>query len=223
MLSFLVSLLVSFSAQAKNIELTSYNHCTVATQVDFESMQAAKLCLAKQIAKRKFTDYPLYLVLDTPGGSILEGLRFIEWAKTVPNLHTVSIYAASMGAFTMQALPGKRYVLETSFVMFHRARGTFKGQFEGGELETQLILWKKIVRGMEQTSANRIGISLKSYKQKVVNEWWLYGRDSIKAGVADEVVTVTCSAALMAETKTETLEGFFGPIEVTTSACPMFN
>jgi ATP-dependent protease ClpP protease subunit len=223
MFQILAGLFFSVFAQAEHIVLTQNNHCVIQAAVDYESMQDAKLCLGGQVTKRGRANYPIYLVLDTPGGSVIEGLRFIEWAKTLPNVHTVSLFAASMGSGIMQALPGKRYVTSTSVIMFHRAKGRFSGQFEDGEVESQLILWKKIVRSMEQANADRIGISLKTYKQKVVNEWWLYGQENVTKKVADKVVTVACSATLMSDVKTVKIETFLGPLEMKVSACPLFN
>lgn len=221
--AILALLFLPVLSQAKSIELTTHNHCSLQDEVSYETMFELKQCLAKQVAKRKFTKYPIYLVIDSPGGDIYEGLRFIEFAKTIPDLHTVTIFAASMGAEIVQALPGKRYGLDSSITMFHRARGGFSGQFEDGELEKRLRLWKAIVRKMEQTAADRIGISLATYKARVKDEWWLYSQENVKAKVLDESVKMICSEALQSSVKTKKIETMFGPYEYQVSACPLMN
>jgi len=81
--------------------------------------------------------------------------------------------------------------------MAHRARGSVSGQFESGELEQRLAMWKKIVRKMEQTNADRMQISLDEYKKRVKDEWWSFGQDLIKDNMVDRIVPVKCSALLV--------------------------
>lgn len=207
--------------QTTEINLTSANTVNFRGPVTDESTAAVMLDLIEKVTDRGFSNYPIYLVLDSPGGSIEAGDDFISLVRTFKNVHTISIFSASMAAGIMQALPGKRYILRNSKIMFHRAKGRFQGQFEDGEVESQLALWKKVVRDMEVTNANRIGISLEDYKSKVVNEWWLYGKEAVEQKVADEVVTLKCSKKLMQEQETVTELTFFGAIKLTYSACPL--
>lgn len=210
-------------SKAKEILLTTQNVCSITSAVDSNSMKAVKDCLAKKVAARKNKSYPIYLYLNTPGGSVYDGLRFIKFAKNIRNLHTITEFSASMGAAIMQGLPGKRYLVEDGIVMFHRARGSVQGQFEDGELESRLRLWKKIVRKMEIMQANRIGISLSEYKERRMNEWWLYGNEAVTSNVADEEVVVKCSHLLMSKKSKRTVRGFIGNYEVEESNCPLLD
>jgi ATP-dependent protease ClpP protease subunit len=211
------------TANAEEVVLTKNNHCSLEGSVNKESVQKAQFCLADQVIKRAGRNYPLYLVINSPGGSIYAGLRFIDFAKTIKNLQTVTIFGASMASAIAEALPGKRHVTESGVMMFHRASGTFKGQFEDGELESRLRLWKKIVRKMEETNAKRIGITLAEYKVKRKDEWWLYGEENVNENTADVVSVVKCSTALLKDRKKETINTIFGEYIVETSACPLTN
>lgn len=211
------------TANAGDLILTPNNHCSIEEQVTNESMQKAKFCLADKAAQRATRHYPLYLVLNSGGGSIYAGIRFISFAKTIKNLHTVTIYAASMASGIVEALPGKRYMTENGVYMFHRARGSFEGYFEDGELESQLAMWKSIVRKMETDNSKRIGITLRDYKEKVVREWWLYGQQAIDKNVADEIRQVKCSYSLIKARKTRTVKTLFGSYKVVESKCPLTN
>ena len=210
-------------ANAGEVVLTSYNHCSLEEKVSAASVQKVQFCLADQVLRRRGKSYKLYLVINSPGGSVYAGMRFIEFAKTINNLETVTIQAASMGSAIVQALPGKRHVTENGIMMFHRAYGRFEGQFEDGELESRLRLWKKIVNKMETVNAKRIGISLEDYKKNRKDEWWLYGDENVTSNTADFVSVVKCSPALLKRRKKEIVKTLFGDFEITTSACPLTN
>ena len=121
----------------------------------------------------------------------------------------------------VQGLPGNRYVVEHGVFMFHRARGGVQGQFENGELESRLKLWKTIVRKMEEMQAKRIDISLAEYKTRRVNEWWLYGDDTVKENVADSVTAIKCTAKLSSQKTKKEVRTFFGTRKVEKSGCPL--
>lgn len=210
-------------ANASDVILTSKNHCSLNGEVNGKSMQDLKLCLAEKAMIRRGRKAPIYLVINSGGGSVYAGLRFIEFAKTIRNIQTVSIYAASMASAIVEALPGRRIGTENTIMMFHRAKGSFSGQFEDGEVETQLKLWKTIVRGMEKTNSKRIGITLKEYKKKIVNEYWIYGQDNIKENILDELSQVRCSFKLLTKSRTVKVRTLFGSYEKKISDCPLLN
>ena len=111
-------------ASAKDVVLTSWNHCSLEDQVNNTTMQKLKFCLADKVARRKGRSYPIYLVVNSPGGSIYSGMRFISFAKTIKNLETVTLFAASMASAIVEALPGARHGTENAVTMFHRPRGS---------------------------------------------------------------------------------------------------
>jgi ATP-dependent protease ClpP protease subunit len=224
LLSIIALFVFSFQiANAKSITLTTKNSCTLDQQVDSNSMRKLKACLVDKVILRRGRNYPIYLYLNSPGGNIYEGLRFISFAKTIKNLHTITEFSASMAAAIAQGIPGKRYVVEHGVFMFHRASGSFRGQFEGGELESRLRMWKKIVRNMEKMQAKRIGITLKEYKKRRKDEWWLYGSENTEQNTADEMVSVKCTAKLAEKKVKRKVRTLFGSYEYEQSLCPLVN
>lgn len=215
-------LLLSLNSHAESIILTTANTVTFRGVVAGGTVSQAMLQLTDLAKIRGKANYPIYLVLDSPGGSIMEGLDFIEYAKTLPNIHTITIFSASMASAIVEALPGKRYITNTGILMFHRAKGSVEGQFEEGELESELAFFKSIVLGMETTNSARIGITVQEYKAKVVNEWWLYGKQAIDQGAADSVVSIICSTQLVESRAVTLFETIFGAFKVTYSGCPLF-
>lgn len=231
MKSFLTALAILLStitpeanAQAAANELlllTSANTVTLRGPVTDSSVLDTQLKLFKLVAIRGAKQYPLYLVLDSPGGSIDAGLGFIEFAKTIRNLKTISIFAASMASGIAQALPGERLITQNGITMFHRAAGRFQGYFETGEVESHLELSKSIMRVMEATNATRLKMTIPAYKEAVHNELWIYSGNNITQSAADKVVDLECSNALVALKEQVTFQTMFGSGSVTFSGCPL--
>lgn len=165
---------------------------------------------------------PIYLIMDSPGGSIDAGLDFIESVKNTKNLHTVSLMAASMASGIVQQIPGNRYITSNGVHMYHRARGGFQGQFEGGEVESRLASAQYMVRQLlEIPNALRMGLSLETYKAKVKDEMWLIGKQAVENRSADAVITVRCSKDLINATERMTVRSIFGPVDIVFSRCPL--
>lgn len=210
---------LEFVKNSNTITLTPENTVTFRGVVDAVSVGKV---MGEIADKRKEYSGTIYLVMDSPGGSIYAGNVFIEYIKTVPKIKTISLFAASMAHGIVQATPGERLITSTGIMMAHRASGSFQGQFEEGEVESQLKLWKSIVRQLEKSNASRIGISLEEYKKKVVNEWWSYGSEAVEEHVADREVRVECSEELINSRYEETIVSFFGSYTIEYSECPVF-
>ena len=215
-------LLMGIFGYSKTIELNTKNAVIIRNEISDTSVSKAQLDLAKKVTERGTKGYTLYLVLDSPGGDISAGLNFIEFAKTIPNLETVTLFSASMASAIVEQLPGKRNIIETGILMFHRAAGGVNGQFESGELESRLGFYKKLVREMEQVNADRMSLSLDTYKSKVKDELWILGKDAVQSKAADEIVNISCSSDLLNTSAAEqfTVMGMF-TIGVKFNGCPL--
>ena len=218
----LITLLFPISAKGtETITLTKDNHVYIDSEITDELVSKISKQLVILSSKRKDESIPLYIVLNSPGGSVFAGESFIQFVKHIKNIHTISIFAASMAHAIVQGLPGKRYGTEHSLLMAHRAKGNFSGQFETGEVESLLQVLKNYVKRLEQRAANRIGISLEKYKQKIIGEWWSTSEESIEENILDEIVEVKCSKYLMETVYKDKIETIFGTMEVIKSLCPM--
>jgi ATP-dependent protease ClpP protease subunit len=223
MIKLLLALLFVVPTLAANrvIDLTTTNHILIRGEISTSSMDQAAEQFANIVLKRTGGE-TIYVVLDSPGGDIQAGNDFIEFAKLVGNVETISMFSASMAAGIVQGLPGKRLVTENGTVMFHRASGGFQGQFEDGEVESRLAYAKSLVRSMEIRNSERMSLPLKGYKSKIRNELWLYGRDAVNQKAADEVIDLRCSKELV-EAKTVSYMSIMGmfTIKVESSKCPL--
>jgi ATP-dependent protease ClpP protease subunit len=221
LLAIILTVFLGLPAFADVIKLTTQNTITFRGAVTMASVTEAEVKLAALVAARGKSPYPIYLVFDSPGGSIVAGDNFIQFAKTVPNLETISIFSASMAAGIVQALPGTRHITKNGVLMFHRASGGFEGYFETGEIESQLKFWKSIVLNMELVNANRLGLPIAEYKQKVVGEYWVYGKDAVQDKAADKLVDLICTPELISKREVTASAGMFGPSSEVYSGCPL--
>lgn len=209
---------------AKEIKLTKDN--VLVLDQPFTSKSVTQLI---QEARQKDADlkngYPMYLFLNTPGGSIQAGLELIEALKGLNRpIHTITLFSASMGFQLVQHL-GDRYILNYGRLMSHKARGSLGGEFGGGpsQLDSRYGLWLRTIDLMDKQTVKRTNgkKTLGQYRSDYDNELWLNGAEAVENGYADEIVTVRCNKGLDKANR-ETIVRFYGmTLKVTMSGCPI--
>lgn len=227
MKKLLVALLMSFAcltAGAKDIKLTADNTAVLRSSFNSSSVSKLKQDLLELNANLK-SGYPIYLVLYTPGGSIQKGLELFEFVKGLNRpVHTITIFAASMGFQTVQSL-GERYILNYGVLMSHKARGGFQGEFGGGlsQLDSRYGLWLRRVDMLDKVTVKRTNgkQTLKSYRASYDNELWLNGPEAVAQGYADDIATVSCDVTLTSKTIDQTFDLGFFRITASFSGCPL--
>ena len=183
-------------AAATHVVLTKDNMLTINDEFNGQTVAAIQK-QAKEMDARIPSKDPIYLVINSPGGSIDAGLEMISTLSGLRRpIHTVSLWAVSMGFQTVQGL-GDRYILADGTLMSHKAYGGFRGEFPG-QLNNRLEYWLKRVTRMDQKAADRTAgkHTLKSYQALVENEFWCDGQDCVNEGFADKVVSASCDKSL---------------------------
>lgn len=209
-------------AKLPQIFLGIDNSVTLRGPIDDTSVTLVMIKLAAQNIKRGLNNYPIYLVLDSPGGGIDAGNSLIQYAKTIKNLHTITIFSASMAAAIVETLPGKRFITENGMLMFHRAKGGVSGQLEDGEVETRLDMIKKLVRAMEIKNSVRMKMTLPDYKLAVKDELWLEANDSIAKNAADLIMDIRCTDELITKSESMVISFLVFSFKLEFSRCPLF-
>lgn len=172
------------------------------------------------ISKASKTDR-LFLVLNTPGGSVSSGLKFVDVIKGLDvKVDTITIFAASMGYQFVQEL-GRRYILKSGILMSHRGSVSGIGGQLPGELNSRINLITQLLNRMSEVASKRVGLSKERYEESITHELWLTGNNAVKERHADEVVNVTCDQTLASKTQTKTFFTIFGNVDVTFSLCPL--
>ena len=151
--------------------------------------------------KSSFGNQPIYLFMNTPGGSIQTGLEMIESLKGLGRpVNTVTLFSASMGFQLVQNL-GERLILRNGVLMSHRAAGQFEGYFGGqrpSQIDNRYNLWLSRLTELDQQVVDRTKgkQTLESYQKAYADELWLTGAQAIAGGYADRIVTIKCDSSL---------------------------
>lgn len=167
------------------------------------------------------TNEPIYLTLNSPGGSIPDGMRVVQTAQGLRRqVHTITIFSASM-SFVISQLLETRYGLQTGVFMAHPATvqgvsGTVPGTFRS---EADNII--SALNQLSELIAVRSGRGLQEYNQMVANELWMRGQGAIDLGFADQIVNVRCDESLQGEASPKIIN--LGPftVNVVFDKCPL--
>lgn len=191
----------------KNIVLTKDNLMILNSQVDGESVGALILKakeLDNNLSGKLHKKTPLYLFLNTPGGSIQSGLEFIEAMNGLGRpVNTVTLFAASMGFQIAQNL-GERLILKNGILMSHHANGQIQGDFGGvsTQMDSRYKLWLDRIRELDEQTVKRTNgkQTYESYTKQYDHEMWDTGTKSVQEGYADKIVSVRCDKSLQGTT-----------------------
>lgn len=210
------------NSNAEKIILTEDNSITFNQA--FTSLYVAQKQLEVMVKSAKLPkNKPLFIVMDTPGGSVPAGLNFIDTVNSLDRkVHTITIFAASMGYQTVQEL-GTRYITRSGILMSHRGSlSGLSGQVPG-EINTRLSHIERILDDMNKRAAKRTGMSLKNYKDAIQNELWLSGEEAVAQNHADKIANVSCDQKLIKGTTETQLNTIFGPVSLKFSKCPLIS
>jgi ATP-dependent Clp protease protease subunit len=205
---------------AKEILLTSENSASLLGPVTDQSVSnlMQELNAVSQLGNK---EDPIFLVLNTPGGSVFAGLELMQYVNTLRRpVHVVANYAASMGFHILQNSP-KRYVTKFATIMSHRAHGGFRGDIPQ-QVTSRLNHITSLVNKMDEEVVKRTNgkHTKESYSELIRDEYYAVGVDAISDGFADEIVTLKCSDSLNTY-KTIVINVLFFQFEAEVSNCPL--
>ena len=146
----------------------------------------------------RLTSNPIYIYIDSVGGSVDAGLQFINnmnWQmKQGKIINCIGKLAYSMAFIILQNC-SNRYVITSSTIMQHQmSLSNLKGPLNN--LMNYLEMIHSISNELDINISKRLGLSLEDYRNKIKNDWWLTGNTAITQKVADEMVIVGCDQEL---------------------------
>ena len=205
------------------IELTPDNTVVMNDSFDDDTVAEAQAKFAKLLKKRKNASYDLYLVLDSPGGSVSAGMRLFEFLRNYEGINTITLRSYSMAAMISQLLPGQRYVIESGEFLFHKIKLTIPSPSTPEDNTSTVEFIRSHEFLIESKVAARAKLTLEYYREKTQVDWILSAQQAEKQGFVDAIVSVKCSEALTSTTTTKTVQllPFLPPIDIKVSNCPL--
>ena len=134
---------------------------------------------------------PIYLYINSPGGSVTAGLAIYDTMKYVKSdVVTICVgLAASMGAFLLSAgTKGKRLALPHSRIMIHQPLGgTSQRQASDIEIEAREIL--RIKEMLNKALAEMTGQSFEKIEKDTDRDYFLSASEAKTYGLIDKVIS----------------------------------
>lgn len=146
--------------------------------------------LANQINDLRPSTKPLYLLIDSPGGSVLQGSKLVSAIESSRRpIYTVcQSLCASMAAIIHQ-YGVKRYMINRSILMFHEASSSAEGYVP--HMLSELTMTNKLNHKMDTYIAKRSGQSPELFILKVgANNIWSDSDDSLKDHYSDGTIAL---------------------------------
>ena len=134
---------------------------------------------------------PIYLYINSPGGSVTAGLAIYDTIQYVKSeVVTICVgLAASMGAFLLAAgTKGKRVALPHSRIMIHQPLGgTSRRQASDIEIEAREILRMKEMLNL--SLADMSGQSFEKIEKDTDRDYFLSAEEAKEYGLIDRVIS----------------------------------
>ena len=133
---------------------------------------------------------PIYLYINSPGGSVTAGLAIYDTIQYVKSeVVTICVgLAASMGAFLLGAgTKGKWLALPHSRIMIHQPLGgTSQRQASDIEIEAREIL--RIKDMLNQSMADMTGQELTKIEKDTDRDYFMSAAEAVQYGLIDRVI-----------------------------------
>ena len=134
---------------------------------------------------------PIYLYINSPGGSVTAGLAIFDTMKYVKSdVVTICVgLAASMGAFLLSAgTKSKRLALPHSRIMIHQPLGgTSQRQASDIEIEAREIL--RIKEMLNRSMAQMTGQTFEKIEKDTDRDYFLGATEAREYGLIDRVIS----------------------------------
>lgn len=193
-----------------NIRFNSTNNIMIKGPIDNDV--SSKFIYELNLLENKKN---VYVYLDTPGGSIDDGMQIVAQIKKY-QLSCIAEKAYSMGFIIFQSCKN-RYIMPHSRLMQHQLSYGIRN--EKLKIDNYVRFINSMEKQLVEEQAERIGLDEDEFYEKTINEWWLYGKNILKENCADRFVNIECTVALTKKTfKTQV-----GNYEYTYSMCPLID
>jgi ATP-dependent Clp protease, protease subunit len=148
--------------------------------------------IAAMIRSASMEGKPIYLLIDSPGGSVISGGAIVSAieASEAP-VYTVCLQVCASMAAMIHQYGTKRYMVDRSLLMFHNASGGFEGSLP--QVASLFHTINRYVNKMFLNAARRSNRTLKEFLDEIQSDYWIDAEDSLAERYSDETVSVVYS------------------------------
>jgi len=221
--SFFTFFITATFIAASTITLSANNFVSLVGPVTASSVND----VIKSFSSKGVIDYmednkKINLYINSPGGSVFAGNHLVQYIKTLQDtnidINCIAQNFMSMGFVIMQSCTN-RYVMFDSIGMQHQMSLGLRGNIEN--IRTHFSLLDRINNAIIDIEIAKIKMDREVYLKKILSDWWLFGEENVKEGVADKLVTVKCIPSIINE-KVKRTDSIFGiDFSIELNKCPI--
>jgi HK97 family phage major capsid protein/ATP-dependent Clp endopeptidase proteolytic subunit ClpP len=127
------------------------------------------------------------LRIDSPGGSIFEGLAIYNYLSQHPAMKTVFVDGLAASIASVIAMAGNKVIMpESSTMIVHDPTGFTVGNAD--EMRKMADTLDKLKESIVSAYASKTGLGKKEIRAMMTNETWMNGDDALDKGFCDEVI-----------------------------------
>lgn len=189
---FLFYLPMIFSQSNKILRFNTTNNVLLKGEINEES--SSKFIYEFNLLPEKNNSL---IYLNTPGGSVTDGMKIVSEIEKY-NITCIAESAYSMGFIIFQACKN-RYILPHGKLMQHQMALGISDQ--KSRIESYMEFINQMEREIIIKQSERINITESAFREKINNDWWLYGSSAVQENCADEIVNIECSDTLTKKPK----------------------
>jgi ATP-dependent Clp protease protease subunit len=156
--------------------------------------------------------HPIYLFIDSPGGSVLDGARVISaiQASKVP-VYTVCLGICASMAANILEFGTQRYAVDRAIVMFHPASvgGIIQGELD--KVVSRYMFLQRYVDKIDVYTASRSHMTYDVFKARTSRELWIDAEDALHDHLIDAVVHVDVSVPQSVDFGSNKARGVINP------------
>lgn len=208
----------------EHLVLTSDNHVALLDEVTSESVPQ----WTQSFYSKAGPNVNLIVYIDSPGGSIDDGLHLIEQMVHLRETYNMTLRCVVRRAFSMafgifQLGCDERLITPNGVLMQHQASYGVGGSHH--VVRSRLELYRKQIAQFETRQAAVLQLTLGAFRARTNNEWWLDADEALDHHAADSVATIGCDPELAQDIVSENTFISIGPFavrqRVRKSRCPL--
>jgi ATP-dependent Clp protease protease subunit len=174
-----------FARPSVNVKTEYKNVLLLNQEIDDFSVDP----VIQELKRLDGTKEPIYLLLDSPGGSVFSGTKLVTQIESMKSkVNTVCIGLCASMAAMIHSYGNQRYMTNRSVLMYHPASGGFMGTLE--IVQSRLNMITNIVGELEYNVQRRAKLDRDWYNVHKATELWATTSLAKKLNLVDAIIAI---------------------------------